>query len=162
MSIVTGEATQKIKEQLNIGPSEETQQGIEKLRQMFPEKEMAEVRHGRWISATRMPKSPDGLFYWNQQPEEVFECSECGRTENEKEPYCHCGAKMDRQERIKIKIFPKKKAYGVKWHPGGLDYDYSYWAIVDAYNPKHAQHLFEKEYGKGPVIMMVKEVESNG
>ncbi len=94
--IVTGEAAQKIQEQLNIEPSEETQRGIEKLRQMFPEKEMAEVRHGRWISATRMPKSPDGLFYWNQQPEEVFECSECGRTEKEKEPYCHCGAKMDR------------------------------------------------------------------
>ena len=61
-----------------------------------------------------------------------------------------------------MKIFPKKKAYGVKWHLGGIDYDYSHWTIIDAYNPKHAQRLFEKEYGKGLVIMMVKEVESNG
>lgn len=24
-----------------------------------------------------------------------YTCSICGRTEKEKEPYCHCGAKMD-------------------------------------------------------------------
>ena len=45
----------------------------------------APVRHGEWIE--------DELEY----PEEVvfrYKCSECGRTELVKEPYCHCGAKM--------------------------------------------------------------------
>lgn len=25
----------------------------------------------------------------------VLKCSECGREENKKEPFCHCGAKMN-------------------------------------------------------------------
>ncbi len=52
----------------------------------FPTLDYAPVRHGEWIE--------DELEY----PEEVvfrYKCSECGRTELVKEPYCHCGAKMD-------------------------------------------------------------------
>lgn len=50
----------------------------------------APVRHGEWIE--------DELEY----PEEVifrYKCSECGRTELVKEPYCHCGARMDGGEK---------------------------------------------------------------
>lgn len=52
----------------------------------FPTLEYVPVKHGEWIE--------DKLEY----PEEVifrYKCSECGRTELVKEPYCHCGAKMD-------------------------------------------------------------------
>lgn len=50
------------------------------------------VRHGRW--------EPMLDRVWNL-PNPVlsgWRCSECGRTENEKEPYCNCGAKMDKED----------------------------------------------------------------
>ena len=40
--------------------------------------DVAEVRHGAWIDK-----------------ETCYMCSLCGRIERLKEPYCHCGAKMD-------------------------------------------------------------------
>ena len=54
--------------------------------------DVAEVKHGHWmdniktISTVGMPdiKAPVG-----------YKCSECGRSEVCKEPYCNCGAKMD-------------------------------------------------------------------
>lgn len=55
-----------------------------------PTLDYAPVRHGEWIE--------DEFEY----PEEVifrYKCSECGRTELVKEPYCHCGARMDGGER---------------------------------------------------------------
>ena len=53
------------------------------------------VRHGKWIKTRRGQKSPEGYYYWNTPLTTVFVCSECGRKEDEQEPYCHCGAKMD-------------------------------------------------------------------
>lgn len=53
------------------------------------------VRHGRWIEKRRGAKSPEGYYYWNTPLTHVFVCSKCGRQEDKKEPYCHCGAKMD-------------------------------------------------------------------
>lgn len=55
-----------------------------------PTIDYAPVVHGEWIE--------DELEY----PEEVifrYKCSECGRTELVKEPYCHCGARMDGGEK---------------------------------------------------------------
>lgn len=64
-----------------------------------PAADVEEVRHGRWIPDIRARKSADGYYYlWNSSPETVFVCSECGRVESRKEPYCHCGAKMDKED----------------------------------------------------------------
>lgn len=51
--------------------------------------DVAPVRHGRWEPVL------EGV--WNVPiPVLVgWRCSQCGRTEQEKEPYCNCGAKMD-------------------------------------------------------------------
>jgi hypothetical protein len=53
------------------------------------------VRHARWIKITKPQKSNEGFFYWNAIPKTIYFCSYCGRRESIKEPYCHCGAKMD-------------------------------------------------------------------
>ena len=55
----------------------------------------AEVRHGEWKCTTRAPKRVDGYYYWGAPLETIFVCSECGKAEKNKEPYCNCGAKMD-------------------------------------------------------------------
>ena len=47
------------------------------------------VRRGRWIGRGRYDE--DG--YYNI----YFICSECGREEPYKEPYCHCGARMEEE-----------------------------------------------------------------
>ena len=44
------------------------------------------VVHGRWISFL------DGDHI---MPERYYRCSRCGRVESRRQPYCHCGAKMD-------------------------------------------------------------------
>lgn len=50
------------------------------------------VRHGEWKVCCEEPSitptSAGVSKFW-------FECSLCGRRESQKEPYCHCGAKMD-------------------------------------------------------------------
>ena len=45
------------------------------------------VRHGRWIEKQEKDTFAGYLY--------SYECSECGRVEQCKEPYCNCGAKMD-------------------------------------------------------------------
>ncbi len=48
-----------------------------------------EVKYGEWI-VTKTEHC------WNDAEYPVeFICSECGRTVEQQEPYCHCGAKMD-------------------------------------------------------------------
>ena len=45
------------------------------------------VRHGRWIEKQEKDTFAGYLY--------SYECSECGRVEQRKEPYCpNCGAKM--------------------------------------------------------------------
>ena len=56
-----------------------------KIRRM-PAADVAEVVHGRWISFL------DGDHI---MPERYYRCSRCGRVESRRQPYCHCGAKMD-------------------------------------------------------------------
>lgn len=51
------------------------------------------VRHGHWIKYDRYAVDSDGEPVLKIGEE--YECSLCGRIEGKKEPYCHCGAKMD-------------------------------------------------------------------
>lgn len=51
-----------------------------------PTADVAPVVHGRWISFL------DGDHI---MPERYYRCSRCGRVESRRQPYCHCGAKMD-------------------------------------------------------------------
>lgn len=44
------------------------------------------VRRGEWIECLYYDE--DGYTYSD------YKCSECGRYDAAKEPYCHCGAKM--------------------------------------------------------------------
>lgn len=58
-----------------------------KLLDDAPTADVAEVRHGHWISYL------DGDHI---MPERYYQCSECGRRGYTKMyPYCNCGAKMD-------------------------------------------------------------------
>ena len=52
----------------------------------IPAADVAPVVHGRWISCL------DGDHI---MPERYYRCSRCGRVESRRQPYCHCGAKMD-------------------------------------------------------------------
>lgn len=54
--------------------------------QKVPTSDVAPVVHGRWISVF------DGDHI---MPERYYRCSRCGRVESRRQPYCHCGAKMD-------------------------------------------------------------------
>ena len=55
----------------------------------IPAADVAPVRHGKWEPVL------EGV--WNLPTPVLvgWRCSQCGRTEQEKEPYCNCGAKMD-------------------------------------------------------------------
>ena len=52
-----------------------------------PAADVEEVRYGEWIP------------YLNEYKGYVtsYNCSLCGRRVTDKEPYCHCGAKMDKE-----------------------------------------------------------------
>ena len=52
----------------------------------IPTADVAPVAHGRWISYL------DGDHI---MPNRYYRCSRCGRVESRRQPYCHCGAKMD-------------------------------------------------------------------
>lgn len=63
----------------------------------IPAADVVPVVHGRWIGY-------DASYYRNYNygahPVNLirYKCSVCGRTVSKKEPYCHCGAKMDGEE----------------------------------------------------------------
>ena len=53
--------------------------------------EVTVVRHGRWIEKQEKDTFAGYLY--------SYECSECGRVKQRKEPYCpNCGAKMDLED----------------------------------------------------------------
>lgn len=58
-----------------------------------PAADVAPVVHGRWISFL----GGDHIM-----PERYYRCSRCGRVESRRQPYCHCGAKMDGKEVVRI------------------------------------------------------------
>lgn len=55
----------------------------------LPTADVVEVKHGRWEPVL------DGVWNLPTPVLSGWRCSECGRTEQEKEPYCNCGARMD-------------------------------------------------------------------
>lgn len=53
----------------------------------IPAADVAPVVHGRWLPVNGQ---------WGPKiVRRGYQCSLCGRIENQREPYCHCGAKMD-------------------------------------------------------------------
>ena len=65
-----------------------TMNGV-KILNKFPAADVEPVKHGRWEPVL------EGV--WNLPTPVLvgWRCSQCGRTGQEKEPYCNCGAKMD-------------------------------------------------------------------
>lgn len=62
-----------------------------------PAADVVEVRHGKWIPNTleeHGEQFPYEKIIVTFRPLD-YRCSLCGRIEEFKEPYCHCGAKMD-------------------------------------------------------------------
>lgn len=55
-------------------------------------KELAEVKHGSWVETKEWYFDE---YAQSEYQRKCYECSICKRTELHKEPYCHCGAKMD-------------------------------------------------------------------
>lgn len=55
---------------------------LAKLNEKIERGELVEVKRGEWLP-------------FNDEWFDFFICSECGRKEFRKEPYCHCDAKMD-------------------------------------------------------------------
>lgn len=69
----------------------------------IPAAEVAEVRHGRWIpkiNHTYMPVEYDENGAPILHRYTSYYCSLCGREEAKEEPYCHCGARMDKEDEI--------------------------------------------------------------
>ena len=63
--------------------------------------DVAEVRHGRWnpeIHHTYIPVEYDQNGDPILHEYTSFRCSLCGREEPKEEPYCHCGARMDKED----------------------------------------------------------------
>ena len=61
-----------------------------------PIADVVEVRHGEWL-----PDYETFVDEWERESKPIqtgWVCSLCGRQETVKEPYCHCGAKMDGKE----------------------------------------------------------------
>ena len=58
-----------------------------------PAADAVPVVHARWVSFL------DGDHI---MPERYYRCSRCGRVESRRQPYCHCGAKMDGKEVVRI------------------------------------------------------------
>lgn len=59
------------------------------------------LKHGKWIEKegeTYLPVEEDDNGDLILHKYTYYECDQCGRTENKREPYCHCGAKMDKED----------------------------------------------------------------
>ena len=60
----------------------------------------APVVRGRWIEEkkqTLIPVEFDEAGEPILHDYVIYRCDQCGRTAGKKEPYCHCGAKMDKE-----------------------------------------------------------------
>lgn len=62
-----------------------------------PTIDAAPVVHGRWIQVQQLRGNP-GWEIGQCWSEIVYQCSICERISAHKEPYCHCGARMDAKE----------------------------------------------------------------
>lgn len=66
----------------------------------IPAANVAEVRHGHWIAEqfqTLIPVEYDEFGEPVLHDHIVYRCSQCGRVNHKKEPYCNCGARMDKE-----------------------------------------------------------------
>lgn len=72
------------------GPFVQTYKEARKAIKDAPTVDAEPVRHGRWLECTGLD---GGVFVLGCT---YYKCSLCGRVEEENsEPYCHCGAKMN-------------------------------------------------------------------
>lgn len=70
-----------------------------------PAADVAEVRNGRWnpeIHHTYIPVEYDQNGDPILHEYTSFRCSLCGREEPKEEPYCHCGARMDKEDEHEV------------------------------------------------------------
>ena len=67
---------------------------IECLKQE-PTVDAVEVVHGRWLPYMEEFDDEPAVGIRGGVFQTGWKCSICGRTEQTKEPYCNCGAKMD-------------------------------------------------------------------
>ena len=51
------------------------------------------VRHAHWMLNVRGEVTMEPTYIYT----EGYKCSYCGRVAKKREPYCHCGAKMDEE-----------------------------------------------------------------
>jgi hypothetical protein len=68
-------------------------------KEKFPAADVVEVVYGRWVEEefeSYIPVEVDITGNLVVHKHTIYKCSICGRTEPQKEPYCHCGAKMDK------------------------------------------------------------------
>lgn len=64
----------------------------------LPAADVAPVVHGRWLEEKRqtlLPVEYDDVGEPILHDYVVYRCDRCERTCKQKEPYCHCGAKME-------------------------------------------------------------------
>ena len=61
---------------------------VEEFVNKTPPADVAPVVHGEWIE--------DYVYAADPHDRLRYQCSVCGRVEEDKKPYCNCGAKMDR------------------------------------------------------------------
>lgn len=71
----------------------------------IPAADVAPVRHGRWVPEihhTYLPVEYDDAGDPILHEYTSYRCSLCGREEVKKEPYCHCGARMDKEDEYEL------------------------------------------------------------
>ena len=64
----------------------------------LPAADVTPMVHGRWLEEKRqtlLPVEYDDAGDPILHDYVVYRCDRCGRTCKQKEPYCHCGAKME-------------------------------------------------------------------
>lgn len=71
---------------------------VRKALQMTPTADVQEVRNGKWLPIKAWFDDDYSIESDNERYQTSWKCSLCGRIELIKEPYCHCGAKMDLEE----------------------------------------------------------------
>jgi hypothetical protein len=75
-----------------------TPQRVKTLLLRQPAADVAPVVHGRWLEEKRqtlLPVEYDDVGEPILHDYVVYRCDRCERTCKQKEPYCHCGAKME-------------------------------------------------------------------
>lgn len=78
----------ELKKSLVVNSIFEEHMTLEDIIDEIEDADVEIVTHGKWIPFL----DGDDIM-----PERYYRCSECRRVEAQKEPYCHCGAKMDRR-----------------------------------------------------------------